>query len=149
MDKSFTVKADRLLRILSSEVQVSESFDPAEGVPEPLKICVLNAFWDTGATESVITQRVIDSCGLKPVRSANVHGVHGMQKTEIYMVNMYLPNQVGFFKVPVFKGHHRRGGWDLLLGMDILATGDFSVKNVGGKTEWSFSVPSDYPGLIT
>lgn len=33
-------------------------------------------------------------------------------------------------------------GFDLLIGMDIITTGDFSITNVGGKTIFSFRVPS-------
>jgi hypothetical protein len=32
--------------------------------------------------------------------------------------------------------------WDVLIGMDLISIGEFSVKNVNGKTEWSFSVPT-------
>jgi hypothetical protein len=85
---------------------------------------------------------------LEPMRTATVHGVHGVQKTEVYMVNIYLPNYVAFYKIPVFIGNYLGGGWDMLIGMDIIAAGNFSVKNVNSKTEFSFSVPSDHPGII-
>ena len=33
-------------------------------------------------------------------------------------------------------------GFDVLIGMDIITLGDFSITNVGGKTIFSFRVPS-------
>jgi SEC-C motif len=34
------------------------------------------------------------------------------------------------------------GGFDVLIGMDIISQGDFAVTNFGGNTRFSFRVPS-------
>lgn len=67
-------------------------------------------------------------------------GVHGTQKCESFLVNIYLPNDVAFAGVRVTKG--TLGGADILIGMDIISQGDFAVTSPQGKTKFSFRIPS-------
>ena len=99
-----------------------------------------DAIWDTGATNSVITQKVIDDCGLVATGIAQVHGVHGVAQAETYLVNIALPQQVVFTGVRVTKGVITGG--DMLIGMDIINQGDLAVTNHKGTTKFSFRVPS-------
>ncbi|MCH7484735.1 MAG: retroviral-like aspartic protease family protein [Chloroflexi bacterium] len=96
--------------------------------------------WDTGATNSVISRAVIDACGLAPTGMTRVHGVHGSAEAETYLVNIALPNMVIFSAVRVTKGDI--GGVDVLVGMDIISSGDFSVTNCDGITKFSYRTPS-------
>jgi hypothetical protein len=118
---------------------VSAAWSPTGGTPPPPQVA-LSAIWDTGATNSVITENCIQRCGLAPTGMAQVHGVHGVQTVETFVVNIVLPNNVGFAGVTVTKGSIP--GADMLIGMDIISRGDFAVTNVGGKTKFSFRTPS-------
>lgn len=69
-----------------------------------------------------------------------VHGVHGAQTVETFLVNLYLPNAVGVAGVRAVKG--RLSGAALLIGMDVITQGDFAVTNKDGRTVFSFRVPS-------
>ena len=71
---------------------------------------------------------------------AQVHGVHGPKQTETYLVNIALPNSVVFMSVRVTKGNIL--GADILIGMDIIKEGDFSVTNCEGHTKFSYRTPS-------
>lgn len=51
-----------------------------------------------------------------------------------------LPNNVGIAYVEVTEGDLM--GEDVLIGMDIITRGDFAITNVGGKTTFSFRIPS-------
>ena len=99
-----------------------------------------DAIWDTGASGSVITQAVVDACGLVPTGIAQVHGVHGPKQTETYLVNIALPNNVVFTGLRVTKGDIL--GADILIGMDIINMGDFSVTNCDGRTKFSYRTPA-------
>ena len=69
-------------------------------------------------------------------------GVVGSEiPAETYLVNVALPNQVGFPGVPVAKSELVAGS-DVLIGMDIITRGDFSITNVGGRTVFSYRIPS-------
>ena len=139
---SFTVTAvGGLLRELVTDCKACAAFDPT-ATPQlqrpPLE--AFKALWDTGATASVITQTVVDKCGLKPTGMAVVHGVHGEATVETYLVNLWLPNNVGVQDLKVTLGQIK--GADLLIGMDVITNGDFSLTNAGGVTVFSFRIPS-------
>lgn len=99
-----------------------------------------NAVWDTGASGSVITQRIADELGLVPTGITNVNGITGQSQTETYLVNITLPNGVMFHGLRVTRAILE--GFDVLIGMDVIAAGDFAVTGAGGKTVMSFRVPS-------
>jgi hypothetical protein len=140
---NFTVRSSGgLLRVLSTACGITEAFDPA-GTP-PAKLPTLQHFqaiWDTGATGSVITQKVVDGCGLKAISMVEVHGVHGKETSEVYLVNVFLPNNVQIGQVRVTKGR-MVGNVDVLIGMDIITLGDLAITNQGGSTVFTFCIPS-------
>ena len=100
-----------------------------------------DAIWDTRATNSVITQDVVDACGLAATRMAKVYHVDGSSLVETYLVNIGLSNNVSYHGVRVTKGNLPNGA-DILIGMNIINTGDFAVTNFNGITKFSFRVPS-------
>jgi hypothetical protein len=51
-----------------------------------------------------------------------------------------LPNKVGFPAVRVAEGV--LAGGDMLIGMDLIGVGDFSVSNFQGKTTFTYRTPS-------
>jgi hypothetical protein len=55
------------------------------------------------------------------------------------VINLSLPDKITFHELTVFLKDLGNVWWDVLIGMDIISTGEFSVKNVNSNTEWSFS----------
>ena len=99
------------------------------------------ALWDTGATNSVITQNVVDACGLKPTGFGSIFHAQGESRNiERFLVNIGLPNNVAFPGLPVTLGVLISA--DILIGMDIIGRGDFAVSNFNGRTKFSFRFPS-------
>ena len=138
---SLTVRAQKgLLRAIETACLISPPFDPATDGPNHPPVTQFKAIWDTGATSSVITQQVIDACNLQPTGIAEVHGVHGKDFSETYLVNIVLQSGVGFPNIQVTKG--KLTGVDVLIGMDIITRGDFVITNQGGNTICSFRTPS-------
>ena len=88
-----------------------------------------NALWDTGATHSVIGLQTVEPLGLIPIAQQAIIGVHGEQEAWIYVVDILLPNNVVYQNCEVAGA--AIGGHDLLVGMDIIGMGDFSV--CGGR----------------
>jgi hypothetical protein len=52
------------------------------------------AIWDTGATNSAITQRVVDDLGLSVVLRGITHTAAGSKETTAHNVHLLLPNNV-------------------------------------------------------
>lgn len=65
----------------------------------------------------------------------------GLSEVETYLIDVGLPNSVGFRAVTVSKAILGPGS-DVLIGMDIISSGDFSITNQNGNTVFSFRVPS-------
>lgn len=137
---SFTVKANGgVLRVLQTQCHVAPAFNQSAGLP--LNASMFTAIWDTGATNSVVTQKVVDACALKQTGIKQVFGFNTQGMEPTYLVSIGLPNGVLFSQVEVTKGS-LGGGSDVLIGMDIITSGDFVVTNKGGNTIFSFCFPS-------
>lgn len=139
--RAFTVQADGRLNELVTEAHISEAFDLSTTPTPPTPPKTFRATWDTGATNTVITQKVIDDCGLKPVGMVMAQTVQGSMLTPTYLISIALPNHLGIAELRVARGS-MAGDSDVLVGMDIISAGDFAVTNKDGKTTFSFRTPS-------
>ena len=137
--QALTLKAEGLLNVLRTECLISQAFDPFKGEGQKPR-STFQAIWDTGATAGAVTQHVVDTLSLKPIRIAVVQTAAGAYRTEVYLVNIVLPNGVQFHAVHVSRNDIT--GAEVLIGMDIITTGDFAITNLGGKTVMSFRWPS-------
>ncbi len=101
------------------------------------------AIWDTGATNTLITQAVVDRCGLRPMGPAFI-GHAGLaeepEETESYLIAIRILDLITVNEVPVLRGGY--SGADVLIGMDIINTGDFAITHRNGNTKFTFRVPS-------
>jgi predicted aspartyl protease len=139
-EKCFTATADGLLRELVTPCWIGQAFDPKTPSSTHPKLQEFTAIWDTGATNSVISPSIVTACGLKPIGMTQIHTAGGMWSTEQYLVNIRLPNNVGFPNVRVTN--QPLLGTPILIGMDIIGRGDFVVTNKDGKTTFSYRWPS-------
>lgn len=137
---AFTQRYEGLTNVLRSECVVSQAFDPTEASrPDSCKVtCV----WDTGATNSVVSPRLAKVLKLLPTGRVLVNDASGQKISNTYMVNVMLPNNVGIPFLQVTEGV--LAGFDMLIGMDIISKGDFSISCSGGKTVFSFQLPSTH-----
>jgi len=98
------------------------------------------ALWDTGAMRSAITPAVAKSLGLIPFDRVRVNGINNTSIADVVYISIGLPNLVMVKEVDVMVCNLVRD-IDLLIGMDIILLGDFSISNGGGKTLFSFVIP--------
>lgn len=108
--------------------------------------------WDTGATNSCISHDVVSTLNLNPVGFANVKTPSGRAVQSTYKITVSLPNHLDVTDVQVNESEIGEQGIGILIGMDIIRHGDFTVSNHDGKTVFSFRYPSvavtDYVQLI-
>ncbi len=136
--KAFSCTANQLARVLVTPVFVAPAVIPNTPPTQPKQYL---GIWDTGATATVITQQVIDECGLKQIGVTEVHGADGKFQSEVYLVDLTLPNGVAFPGLRVTKGK-LPNSTGLLIGMDVIGMGDFAVTNHGGVTSFTYRYPS-------
>ncbi|TSC62113.1 MAG: SEC-C motif domain protein [Parcubacteria group bacterium Gr01-1014_48] len=146
---AFTTRYNGRARVLHNIVGVSLPVTPGEAQTQQVKPRSYLAIWDTGATHSAITKRVVDDLGLKPTGVRETRHADGKSLNNTYLVNILLPNgvMVGNVRVTEVKLIPDDNTSDdkqpqLLIGMDIIGLGDFAVTNTDGKTTFSFRVPS-------
>lgn len=137
--KSFTTTSNGgLLRQLINEVHV---YPATNTILKTTRDNEFKALWDTGATNTTISQSVTDRCRLAPIGfSQLITASETVKEAPNYLVDIYLPNKVKIESVKVIQGNLL--GFDLLIGMDIMSLGDFAVTNIGGFTTFSFRIPS-------
>jgi len=136
---SFTLKSDGRLKALMTEAAIGVAFDPSITAPPLLRTYL--AIWDTGATNTSISKKVVDECDLKPIGMAQVHTAAGTKNCRVYFISIMLRNNVGFTQVRVTENEVT--GADVLIGMDLITQGDFAITNLNGKTVFSFRCPSN------
>jgi hypothetical protein len=135
---AFTCKYQGRSLTLNSEVEIFPAFPPPA---QPTDSKKYTALYDTGATHSAITPKVVADLKLPSIGAMNVGVGGGTLPTTGHLVNVGLPNAVMFGMVRVASMVLHRG-IDVLIGMDILGLGDFAVTHHQGKTTFSFRVPS-------
>ncbi len=134
---AFTATAEGLPNVLQSPCKVGIA-GRAAGAPKE----EFTAIWDTGATHSAITQKVVERCGLQPTGRIQIRHAGIEEKpdeTDTYLVNLGLPNNVIIESITVSRGGF--SGGDVLIGMDIINTGDFAITHANGQSKFSFQLP--------
>lgn len=134
--RAFTSYGSGLLNALKNEVEISAVGASSQAKKE------FTTIWDTGATATVITERVVRECGLIETGITWIVGVNGeREKAATYLVDVWLPHGVRVRSVKVAQ-MKLTGDEDILIGMDIIALGDFAVSSYQGITIFSFRTPS-------
>ena len=138
MSSSFTTTCNGIANVLKNQVFISSASILNSNINKEKH--QYTAIWDTGATGTVISQKVVNECGLIPTGMTRVATAGGIVSVNTYIVDVSLPNNVTFQNLNVTTGD--LNGTDVLIGMDIMGVGDFSVSNFEGKTKFTFRVPS-------
>lgn len=138
MGGSFTITTQEILDALRTEVQISDyQLKTKSGMSE---VSRWKSVWDTGATNSCITQRVVEELNLLPIGREQVYTAGGLATVNLYIVDIMLPNNILFRGVEVLCVELEDTS-DVLIGMDIICRGDFAISNFNNQTTFSFRTP--------
>jgi hypothetical protein len=144
---AFTRSYSMLVNQLTSEVLIGTAESIKESLPDIGNLFEnVNAIWDTGATHTAISKRLADKLKLIPVGKTEVNGVNEVTIVNTHLVNITLPNKIGFVDCRVTEALNL-GEFDVLIGMDIIMCGDFSVSHANGHTKFSFIIPPNLEHL--
>lgn len=140
--KAFTITYNGITSVLNCKCGLCEGItvEQLQRLAKHPEIKEVNAIFDTGAEVSSISTKIANELGLSPVGMARNSTAGGIIDVFVYAVNIVLPNRVSFPMVQVTGND--LGDVDMLIGMDIISQGDFSITNVEGKTTFSFRLPS-------
>lgn len=136
--RAFTLKSNGIMNMLKTDALVlSEIRDKTKSYTPKM----WRGLWDTGASKSSINKRIVDDLSLIPVGNINISTANGVVPVNTYFVDLGLPNGVTVKNVLVSCAD-LGDDIDVLIGMDIIRHGDFSITNVNNKTTFSFRTPS-------
>lgn len=102
----------------------------------------VDSLWDTGATITAISEKVVNDLMLSPIGQRLISTPSGKKQVNKYLLTIKLPNDVIFTDFEVCDSDIGEQGFDLLIGMDIIGEGDFAVSNYRGVTTFTFRMPS-------
>jgi len=106
------------------------------------RVKISKALWDTGATGSLISSRVVKSLGLSSIGKSGVSGYNNsMDVKETYLVHIGMPTGDVVTNILAMECADN-DDYDVILGMDVICNGDFAISNLAGKTTFSFRIPS-------
>lgn len=141
MQNAFTLKYNRLMNFLPYEVEVSFLNN---------KIKLKKAIWDTGASASSINIKYAEVLGLKPVSYTTINTANGPCPVPMFYVDIKFNENLSINGVLVTGANLVE--IDMLLGMDIIMRGQFTISNNSEGTTISFLSPSgpttDYVATI-
>lgn len=139
MAKAFRVSYNRIVK----EIETDGAVKPPTVLVDRNESLWINvkAIWDTGATRTAITGKIVRLLDLKPTGKALVYGVNSKTIVNRYIVDIRLPNEILLPNWEILESNLNSPGIDLLVGMDIIQKGDFAISNADEKTIFSFCLP--------
>jgi hypothetical protein len=102
----------------------------------------VNALWDSGATNSCISKNLAERLELGALGVVKMATASQIVETPVYLAHLVLPNHFALTDIKLLEFSEVSSGCDIIIGMDIINRGDFSITNLGGKTLFSFRMPS-------
>jgi len=103
-------------------------------------IVKVRALWDTGAMLSAVTPEIAEKLNLVSTNRIKVNGIGNYSIADVVMVSIRLPNLVELKNARILVLNLVKDV-DMLIGMDIIRLGDFSISNGAGKTLFTFAMP--------
>jgi len=106
------------------------------------KLIPINALWDTGSSESVISCKLVRKLSLQSIGTAFLNGTNSANKTKLYEITFILANQqrinLQVTESPQIEG----SGIDLLIGLDVISMCDFALSTDDKSICMSIRYPS-------
>jgi predicted aspartyl protease len=129
---AFRIEYHHQVSSLQSVITIISKADPSKNGEFP-------GIWDTGAMSTVVTPQVAECLSLPPIGTTHICGVNSDEIVPVVLIDLVLPSQVKIESIRAAVAKIK--GADVLIGMNIITLGDFSVSNLNGETELSFAVP--------
>jgi predicted aspartyl protease len=126
--------------ITPAMVRQAEDFCLEQGYPikPPVEV---RALWDTGSEGTCISAKLAQSLGLEPTAdSLEVSGLYGSASSKIYMLDIVLPDKMIVANVLAPEININKD-FDIIIGMNIINLGIFTIANENGNTTLYFRVP--------
>lgn len=103
---------------------------------------VANALLDTGSNKSCVVEDFAEHLKLSPIKKGTIIQ-SGVKRSSIYLLDFIFTENIVYRNIEVMaipKQPTELGNFDILIGMDIIRTGDLVIKSGFGNTVIFFDV---------
>lgn len=140
MPLAYTKKYNHKVNCINETVFITppNTYDKTSKIDDKYKI---NGVWDTGASTTAISEELVTKLNLPPISITQVNTANGTTLATRHVVDLYLPNRVVIQNLVVTSAK-LAAPIQILIGMDVITKGDFSISNHNNKTTLSFRMPS-------
>ena len=90
----------------------------------------------------MISRRIAQELQLHSTGEVEISGVHGVQKSKTYIVDLLFTNGFAIPGVRVSEADDG-GGFDVLIGMDVIGKGRLVVDGLGDGCYIAFAFPAE------
>lgn len=127
---AFTIEAYGTLNAVKTPVTVYFGAQNTSGI----------ALWDTGASRTCVSQRLIKALGLPLTVFDSIITAAGVMPCGVYCVDILLPGDILIKNIKVLDIPDTTA-CDVLIGMDVICRGDLAISNAANATWVSFRSP--------
>ena len=106
------------------------------------------ALWDTGASMTHISHKVVDMMGLYSHRQSSTLSHHGEDQVDNYLISLMLPNNYFVDDLEVLVGDYTPLNVDVVIGLDIISLGEFKMDYTGESPVFTFTQLTDEENII-
>ena len=111
------------------------------GKPDSEERIICNALWDTGCTDTCISQTVADELKLKEYGKKTMTDMTAEHLCTFYIADIKSRDSKFYFREERCAGIDFDGAnYEAIIGMDIIGNGNFSLLRERGKWVFTFSV---------
>ena len=132
IDQTYSVDYESVVLRPISEITVCSHLDKVSCLS-------VNAVWDTGSTQSAISERLVKKLECSPIGVKSC--INPSDKTVVnrcrYIVSVKIAD-INFLNLEVVEYPLNNHDVDFLIGMDIISQGEFTIRNNNGKTQLLF-----------
>lgn len=132
--QAITARSNGTAKVITTPLEVF--------LPKTKNSVRVSGIWDTGATGTAITSHLVKQLGLIPTGKKAVNTAGGSVIQNTYTVDIGLPNNVLVGGIIATEVPSLPTDNEVLVGMDIITLGDFSLTHFNGKSCMSFRIPS-------
>ena len=137
---NFRLSSPEKLNEISTPIAIACGGNRCALNSRPVHRCI--AIWDTGATSSMIARHIAEKLRLESTGNVQIAGVHGVKDAKTYIVSLIFGNGFVIPDLPVSEADNN-GGFDVLIGMDVIARGKLIIDGLGDGCQIAFEFPEE------
>lgn len=139
-EKVIRYKFDAQVKRLVTPVIAGLHHNVGELLNDKDAIFEVKALWDTGSTTTIICPALVEALKLEPIAKEEVKHIVGDEEVDVYFLDILLPQKVVMQKVRAICLPIQNKLYDIIIGMDIIKKGKFTIESDEENTYLNFEV---------